>query len=287
MGTTTSVRVRVRRGSAIAAASLLLCVAGASGQDAGTIIDRMLDAYEEQTQGIDDYTLVQRVMGFETISYFVKEMVDGRPVFRLREASAAGAGAAVEGSSPGGLDELYAGGEDFKKNATYLGRDEVDGHAVHVLAIDDLSNSAFGRDVVAGEQNFVPTEGRLYLDVESYVPRRMAFDGELTNADGVHEVTSTMDLLDYRQVDGMMVAYHTVITVDGLGGAIDEEARAQFEEMQRQLENMPPSQRAMVESMMAEQLDQFRAMMSGEDESIVVEVAVQEVRVNAGPPGGG
>lgn len=285
MSTTSTMMGAVPRGSAIAVVMLLCSAAGATGQDAGAIIDRMLDAYEERTEGIDDYTLVQQVMGFETVSYFVKEMDGGRPVFRLQEMSAAGGG--VERSNPGGLDEIYAAGEDFKKNAAYVGRDEVDGQDVHVVALDDLRASAFGRSMAASDQNFVPTEGRLYLDVESYVPRRMVFAGELTNPEGVHQVTSTMDLLDYRDVDGMMVAYRTVMTVEGLAAAIDEEARAQFEEMERQLENMSPSQREIVESTMAEQLDQFRAMMSGEDEAMVVEVTVQEVRVNAGPPGGG
>jgi len=114
----------------------------------------------------------------------------------------------------------------------------------------------------------------------------MIFEGERENAEGVHAVTSTMDLLDYQEHDGMLVAHQTLMTVEGLGAAIDEDARAQFEQMERELENMPPEQRRMVESMMADQLEQFRAMMAGEDEPMVIRVQVSDVRVNTGPPGG-
>ena len=55
--------------------------------------------------------------------------------------------------------------------------------------------------------------------------------------------------------------------------------------MQRELEALPPEQRAMVESMMAGQLEQFRAMMEGEDAPVTVQILVSEVRVNQGPPG--
>ena len=117
------------------------------------------------------------------------------------------------------------------------------------------------------------------------MPRRMVFEGELQNDQGVHAVTMTMDLQDYREHSGMLFAYRTIMTIEGLGAAIDDEARAQFEQMERELENMPPEQRRMVETMMADQLEQFRAMMAGDDNGMVMEVAVSEVRVNAGPPG--
>ena len=270
---------------ALAAAALAPGATPASAQSADEIIDAMLDAYEARTEGVDDYTLVQSFMGFETVSYFVKEMQDGRPVFRMRESSSAGMDMDVEEAGAGTLDEIYAIGEDFKENAEYVGRETVDGRPVHVLEITDLDDTGFGRSI-AQDSEFRPVSGRIYLDAESYVPRRMVFDGELTNAEGTHQVTSTMDLMDYRDHQGMLVAHRTVMSIEGLGAAIDEDARAQFEQMEEELSNMPPEQRRMVESMMSEQLEQFRAMMQGEDGPMVVEVEVREVRVNAGPPGG-
>lgn len=267
---------------ALAASVLATVATPLAAQSAGEVIDRMLDAYEARTEGIDDYTLVQRFMGFETASYFVKEMKDGRPVFRLQAST--GDDMEMEDAGPGTLDEIYAIGEDFKRNAEYVGRETVAGDDVHVLDITDLEDTGFGQSM-AEDSQFRPVSGRIYLDAETYVPRRMVFDGELTNPEGTHQVTSTMDLEDYRDHQGMLVAHRTVMTIEGLGAAIDEEARAQFEQMEEELANMPPEQRQMVEGMMSEQLEQFRAMMEGDDQPMVVEVEVQEVRVNAGPPG--
>lgn len=267
---------------ALAASVLATAATPLTAQSAGEVIDRMLDAYEARTEGIDDYTLVQRFMGFETASYFVKEMEDGRPVFRLQGATAADM--EMEEAGPGTLDEIYAIGEEFKRNAEYVGRETVAGNDVHVLDITDLESTSFGQSM-ARDSQFRPVSGRIYLDAETYVPRRMAFDGELTNPEGTHQVTSTMDLEDYRDHQGMLIAHRTVMTIEGLGAAIDEESRAQFEQMEEELANMPPEQRQMVEAMMSEQLEQFRAMMEGDDQPMVVEVEVQEVRVNAGPPG--
>ncbi|MDX1495775.1 MAG: hypothetical protein R3253_17020 [Longimicrobiales bacterium] len=270
---------------ALALSSLVLAAATpASAQSASEIIDRMLAEYEARTEGIDNYTLVQDFMGFQATSYFVKEMQDGRPVFKLQDVSAGGMD--MDDAGPGTVDEIYAIGEDFKDNATYLGQETVDGYATHVLEISDLENTELGQQM-GQDSEFRPISGRLFLDAENYMPRRMIFQGELENSEGVHSVTSTMDLQDYRDHQGLLVAHRTIMTVDGLGAAIDDEARAQFEEMERELANMPPAQREMVESMMADQLEQFRAMMAGDDEPMVVEVAVSDVRINAGPPGGG
>lgn len=277
-------RPRVLPVLALMALVLTPAATPAVAQDASEIIDRMLDAYEARTESVEDYTLVQHFMGFRTTSYFVKEMRDGRPVFRLQDVSSSGAD--VEDSGPGTVDELYAIGEDFKDNARYVGRESVAGYDVHVVEITDLESTELGQQIGA-DSEFRPVSGRLFLDAETYVPRRMVFQGELTNDDGAHEVTSTMDLQDYQDHQGMLIAHRTVMTIEGLGAAIDDDARAQFEEMERELANMPEEQRRMVESMMAEQLEQFRAMMEGGDEPMVVEVEVSEVRVNAGPPGAG
>jgi hypothetical protein len=267
---------------ALAAVTVALAAAPAGAQDAVEILDRMLDEYEARAESIDDYTLVQSFMGFRTTSYFVKQMKDGRPVFELQSASADGT--EVDRSGAGTPDDIYAMGEDFKESADYEGRETVNGFDTHVISISDLESTELGQQI-GQDSEFRPVSGRLYLDPELYVPRRMIFDGELINDDGTHEVTMTMDLQDYQEHQGLLVAHTTVMTVQGLGAAIDDDARAQFEQMEKELAEMPPEQRRMVESMMADQLEQFRAMMAGEDEPMVIEVQVSEVRVNSGPPG--
>lgn len=274
--------LRRTRALALTSLALVIATAPASSQDASEIIDRMLAEYEARAEGIDDYTVVQSFMGFEATSYFVKQMRDGRPVFELQ--SVATDADEMEDPGPGSLDDIYAVGDDFKENAEYVGRETVDGSDTHVLDITDLENTELGQQI-GQDSEFRPVSGRFFIDAELYVPRRMVLDGELTNEDGVHDVTMTMDMEDYREHEGLLLAHRTVMTVEGLGAALDEEARAQFEEMERELAEMSPEQRRMVESMMSDQLDQFRAMMSGEDEPMVVEVQVSQVRVNAGPPG--
>lgn len=252
-------------------------------QSAADVIDRMLSEHERRSANVDDYTIVQQVMGVETYSYFEKEMVDGRPVFR--QVASGAAGVHMDSPTEGTLDEIYAAGEELAESAEYAGRETIDGAEVHVLDVPDLADTEFARNMQP-DAEFQPTRGRFWVDAETYVPRRMSFEGEMTNESGTHPITATIDMLDYRDVEGMLMPYRVTVSVEGVGAAIDEETRAEFEEMRRQLESMPADQRRMVEAMMGDQLEQFRRMMENDSEPMVIDVAVQEVRVNAGPPGG-
>jgi hypothetical protein len=266
---------------AVASAVASAVAAPVAAQSGAEIIERMLTEYERRSQGVENYTLIQDVMGFETVSYFEKEMMDGRPVFRLRSSSAGGVDVGDPGD--GGFDEIYTMGDEFARRAQHEGREQIDGYDVHVLEMSDLTGMGFGPDV-SPDSDFEPKRGRLFIDADTYAVRRLEFEGEMTNEQGVQEVTMTVDMTDYREVQGMLVAYRTVISIEGLGEAIDPETRAQFEEMQRELENMPPAQRRMVESLMADRLEQFQALLEG-DGPMKIETTVREVRVNAGPPG--
>jgi len=268
--------------AALVLPGLLLAAPPASAQSASDIVDRMLAEYARRAEGVDDYTLVQEVMGFETVAYFVKEMVDGRPVFRMRLGNTAGAEARESG---GDVDEIYVMGDELARRARYVGTERVDDYELHVLEVEDFEGMGL-EQTVTPDSEFRPTSGRIFIDVDSYAPRRFEFAGEMTNADGVHTVTTNVSMGDYREVDGLLLPFRTVIEVMGLGAAIDPEMRAQFEEMQRELESLPESQRAMVEQMMAGQLEQFRAMMEDDGAPMTVQVLVREVRVNAGPPSG-
>lgn len=271
---------------ALAALAAVLAVRPANGaaQSAADIVERMLSEYASRVADVDNYTLVQQTMGFETISYFEKEMVDGRPVFMSR-TSVTAAGVSTEVSEDSGLDDVYAIGEELGRRGRYGGVQRVNDYDLHVIEVSDFSGLDFGEDL-APDSEFQPKSGTFYLDVDTYVPRRVEFVGSLTNEQGVHDITSIIEMGDYREVQSMLVPYRTVITLEGLGAAIDAETRAQFEEMQRELENLPPEQRAMVEQMMAGQLEQFRSMMAGEDQPMTFQVLVTDVRVNQGPPTG-
>lgn len=269
--------------SVLTAVALGVFASAGAAQSASEIIDRMVSEYERRSRGVDDYTLVQEVMGMETLSYFEKVEENGRSHFRLVRTSASGMGMSMDAPNDGGVDNLLAAADELARRARYAGRESVNDYDVHVLDIPDLTGLGFGDDM-GPEADFTPRRGRLYVDVDSYVPRRMSFEGEMRNETGTHDVTSTVDMGDYRDVQGMLMPYSTTISIEGLGAAIDPETRAQYEMMQEELAAMPEAQRAMVERMMAGQMEQFRAMMEDDSAPMTMRVLVREIRVNTGPP---
>lgn len=252
-----------------------------SAQSAGDIVDRMLDAYEERAEGIDDYTLVQDFMGTRSVLYFEKETRDGRSVFALRGTSSAGA--PMEQVDEVGVADLYAGGPELAEHARYEGRERVDGADAHVLMVDDMTELDLELSDAADQAGFVPRTGRIYVDADRWVPVRMEFTGDVAGPEGPVEVRSRVDLRDYREVEGFLFPWSTVVQMEGLGAAVGPEMRARLEEMRRRIEELPEEQRAMVQEMMRDRLAQMESML-GEDDRMTVEMAVVEVRVNEGPP---
>lgn len=254
----------------------------AAGQSPADIVERMLEVYERNTASVENYTVVQEVMGFESEMYFEKEMRDGRPVFELRGSSSGGMTADVEEDF--GYSDVYAAGPELAEHSRYGGTERVGGEEVHVLLIDDLTALDLVPETGPEESEFEPRSGRILVDADLWVPRRMEFTGDLDTGDGPVEVTSFIDLEDYRDDQGLLMPYRTVVRMEGLGAAIDPEMRAEYEEMRRQIEGLPEGQREMVEQMFRGQMEQMEALMGGEDGTMTVEMRVLEVRVNQGPP---
>jgi hypothetical protein len=275
--------MRILQRFALLAAALVVAAAPhVHAQSAGEIFDRMLAEHERRTEGIENYTLVQETMGFETVMYFERETMNGRSLLRLKRTTTMGVTVDAE-EDDAGFNEIYEVAHELAAHAAYVGRNEVDGRSVHVLRIDDLAEIDFGHGAVDEDSDFVPERGTIYVDTDLFVPRRMEFEGSMTTEQGTTDVTSVVDLQDYREIEGMLVPYRTVVEMQGLSEAIDPEMRQQYEEMKRQLAEMPESQRAMAERMMKGQLEQIEKMMQGD--AMVIEMTVTDVRVNAGPPG--
>lgn len=276
---------RTLRTLVLALVPAALLAGAVSAQSVSDLVDRMYASYEEQAEGVDDYTLVQTMMAFESTSYFEKEMVDGRPVFRMRSGSAQAANLNVGlGGDDSGIGDIYEIGPELVEHARYAGRESIDGSDVHVLAIDDLSQVSFAQQPTPDDMEFQPRNGRIYVDADMMVPRRLEFVGDATTDNGVSEVTMSIDLQDIRDVQGLLIPFHTVMRISGLQAMLDPEMRAQLQEMEQQLAALPPEQREMMERMMGAQLEQLRQMASGGDDVMSVEVTVSDVRVNTGPP---
>jgi hypothetical protein len=266
-------------------ALVALAAASGSAQSVADIVEDMYDAYERQAAGIDNYTLVQSVMGFESTSYFEKETVDGRPVFRMTESGGSSDGFNFSlGGDDTGAGDIYVFGPELIEHGHYDGREQIDGSEAHVIAIDDLSQLALAQQPTPDDMEFLPRSGRLFVDADRLIPRRMEFVGDAETPGGSTEVTVTVDFQDIRSVEGLLIPHHTSMRITGLQAMMDPEMQDQLREMEQQLAALPAEQRQMMERMMGAQLEQLRQMMSGGGDAMSVDVMVSEVRVNSGPP---
>jgi hypothetical protein len=265
-------------------AGLLVALGGAplSAQTPAQIVDQMLDAFEANAASVENYSVVQEVMGFQSELYFEKEEVGGRAVFQLRSSTSGGFGADLDDDL--GYSDVYAAAPQLAEHARYGGLENIDGNRVHVLVIDDLAVLDLAETATPEDTEFHPRNGRIYVDADLWVPRRMEFVGDLDTGGELVEVTSVIDLQDYRDDQGIFLPYRTVVRMDGLAAAIDPEMRAELEELQRQLDELPEAQRAMVEEMFAGRMEQMQSLLGGEDGGMTVEMVVLDVRVNQGPP---
>ena len=269
-------------------ATLLLIALSAttvSAQSVSDVVQQMYEAYEAQAAGIDDYTLVQAAMGIETTSYFEKQTIDGHPVFVMTGGSAQGANLNFGlGSDDGAMGNIYEIGPQLVEHARYGGRESLDGTDVHVLQIDDLSQISIAQQPAPGEMDFTARSGTFYVEADRMIPRRFEFVGDAVMEGVAHEVTVEIDQMDVRDVEGLLIPFHTTMQISGLQAMIDPEMRAQLQEMEQQLAQLPPDQREMMERMLGDQLEQLRQMAAGDGDSMSVELEVRDVRVNAGPP---
>jgi len=224
-------------------------------------------------------------MGFESTTYFEKEQVDGHSVFRLRSGTAGGNSLNFSlGGDDTGLGDVYEFGPELVEHARYAGREQVGGAAAHVLAIDDLSQVSLAQQSTPDDVEFTPKTGRIYVDADMLIPRRMEFTGDAETDTGPHQVTVTIDLQDIRNVEGLLIPYRTAMQITGLQAMIDPETQAQLREMEQQLASLPPEQREMMERMLGQQLEQLRQMAAGGGDAMSIDVTVSDVRVNSGPP---
>lgn len=239
-----------------------------------------LERYEERMEGVDNYTVVQEVMGFESVTYFERTEVDGHAVFVPRTRS--GSEAARQAPT-----NPYASFVEMAERAERVGEETVDGDACHVIEVTDFE----GLDVWSPEADaegggFTPERATFLVDTDDYLIRRIHVTGTSAARGEPREVTFTADLRDYRQVEGLVHPFVTEVSIEGAGAQMSEEEqeemRRSLEEMRTQMEQMPDQQRRMMERMMGGQLEKMEAMLArgGMDLS----VRVTEIRVNEGPP---
>ena len=240
-------------------------LAGAA-QPADEILMAALDKYEGRMAAIDSYKVVQETMGFATEHTFVRSDLEGRTVFLPKDQEKAG----------GGMANFYRMYPKIAERATVEGKEDVDGEQCWVVAIDDFSGLELDEEMAMGERGeFVPKRGKLFVDTDAPVIRKMAMEGEITAEGETRPMTAETLLTDYRETDGMLHPYLLQITATGLAAGMSEEEMAQAQkslaELEKNLDGMDPSEREMVERMMGPQIKRLREMLaSGKFEITVV-----------------
>lgn len=266
------------------AAAPLLAAAPASAQSVEDIMNTAIEKYEQRMAGIDNYTVVQQTLGTTVTTYYEKKIVDGKPVFVSSTVSIAG----QERPSPATGE--FADIRQFADHATYEGREDVDGHSTYAIKVDKEALDAWRDALSAGAQGgFEMQSMTMYMDARDYVPRRIVVDGTMSQNGQSRQVTSTINLEDYRNIDGLLHPFRTTFSIEGIigegEGPSEEEianAREQLANFEKQLAEMPESQRAMVERMMGDRMKQVRELLESGGTKFTLEV--QDVQVNQGPP---
>ena len=250
---------------------------------AAEVLETVRQRYEQSIQNIGDYTVITE----DFTTRYKKVFDNGRPYF-ISQVEAEGFWGSI--SSMGMHTASPMEDSDFftpemftalKQNARYLGTETVDGLNAHVIILDDMRMIAEVHDDLEDAVD----ELRLYFDDEHWVLRQMTFTAHETLEDGrVQKIEPRLLMTDYRNIEGMMIPFKTIINIGGLSDYLSdaerEEAVQALAEMERELEQMPAEQRAMIEQMMSGQLDQLRQML--EEDTIEFIHEVKEVKVNTG-----
>ena len=197
------------------------------------------------------------------------------------------AGAAAEEND--GRAEAAEGVSDmvaFARHARLAGRERVGDREAFLLRADNLASVPEAQ--LSEEFTFETVS--LWIDTRDYVPLRFKVEGTMTADDGDRLLTIEKLEQDYRPVETMYESFHQVLRISGLMGALDPEQREEMEEAMRQMEDMeeqlnalPPSQRRMIMNRMGPQIEQMRKMAAGGAMEVVVEI--NKIVVNQGPPG--
>lgn len=265
----------------VTTAAALLAPTAATAQNGAEILNISLARWEARMQGVENYTMVARIAGVETTSYYEREMVDGRLTFQLRDVWATGVELPADAISEWEDPDPYAGFAEMADRARYEGTEIVDGHNTHVLAFDDLTGMP-GMDAAPGQTDIDLRSGLIYIDADGYVIRRMVMEGVANHAGQPQEVTMEVLTEDYREVQGVDFPFRTVVRMTGFappGPAMDaDEIESMIAMVEAQMAMLPPEDRGMMEAM----VEQSRRMLAGEPMEMTTEVV--DLRVNEGPP---
>ncbi len=247
------------------------------------IVDRAQQAYVSMMSGVDSYLVSMDMFGMDHQMYYERveggQGLDFRAYVRVPGQSGWVSG---EDEAPGGVsvptEEML---QRLRSEARFAGEHTVDGRRVYALEVSDPS-TLMNPEQLPGDDDMEFDSLQLFVDRDSYM--MIGFDASGTvRADGREApVTMRMRASDFRTVGGMTHPFMTTMHIEGVAASLSDDERRQLEEARRQMEQMPPAQREMMERMMGEQLRQFEQMADGEP--LEMEMRVTDLQVNVPRP---
>ena len=253
--------------------------------DAQDIIDKVLKLEEERREGVNRYIVEQEVMGQVSKITFERTTVtgpDGKPMDTFRMVLPDEMLQARPGEDPVMSQDDF---EDMAQEAVYsiaafsesaelVGTETVEGRKAYHLVAENLERK---RSIDAG-QEFVLQTINAWIDSDMYVPLKLVMDGTMSTDGTPRPVTIETIERDYRTVPGsnMYEPYQQVMRLTGEMADETkrqmEEARTHLAEFEKQMAEMPESQRQMMMSMMGEQIEMMRKMAAGDGIEITTTV---------------
>ena len=267
---------------AILAVALAPALASA-GSSAHDIVIRALDAHEARLAKVETVTITQSIMGMESVVVMEKEVVDGHAVLVPRRTTMRGMEMPI---GEDGKDHAWAAPFGNQRELADLakleGEEKVDGHACHVLVVEDFGDLDFMQPPgpPQGDMDMRIERGRFLVGKDDLLMRRMEMSGQAKKPDGtMSPVTMTMTFADYRETNGYMHPYHTTMSMTGMmeasGNEMDADELAEsLAEMKEQMASMPESMQGMIQS----QIDRLEGMLEGG--GMTMEIVVQSIEVS-------
>jgi hypothetical protein len=187
----------------------------AQAQSVAEVIEGMYAAAERQAAGVQNYTLSEQVMGFDTYSYFEKELVDGHPVFRLKMSDGSGFSFGLGGEDVG-LGDVFIYGPKFLEHGVYTGTEQLGNFTVHVLAVEGDAASGIVPPRGPEQVEYRPRAVRLYVDTDMMVPRRILLEGDAMTDIGPQSLSIQLDMQSILPIESMLVPFKTTLQIAGM-----------------------------------------------------------------------
>lgn len=273
---------------AVMVAMALLANDESNAETAQDILEAAWDAQVSRWQGLDSYLVEQSEMGRSSKRYFVRTtVVDSTGNSRTMFLPAPDAGLERGCVNPASTTQVPAGRGDtsaehltwFMDAAELVGEESIAGKAAWQLRADDVDRSqALSREEIS------ISSMTMWLSKDGYLPLKMRMEGTAVVESQSRPVTVEMSASDFRNVPGsqLLEPFRRVVSISGITAGIDDrqvaEARAAMAEFEKQLANMPESQREMMKSMMGPQIETMRKL--AESGSLESEIIVESITPN-------